>query len=98
MPPKRNLDLDEVARKTLEQMRDHHPKPYLRERAGALLKIADGASVNQVARTGLLKKRHPDRVTEWLNRYQRHGLGGLYIRAGRGRKPAFSPRAQGGGA
>ena len=64
MPQKRELELDEAARQTLQEMRDHHPKPYLRERAAALLKVADGASVNWVAEHGLLKPRHRDRVTE----------------------------------
>jgi hypothetical protein len=95
MPPKRELKLGMVEYQTLVEMRDHHPKAYLRERASALLKIADGASLIQVARQGLLKARHPDRVREWLDRYQREGLAGLYIRPGRGRKPVFSP---GGGA
>ena len=91
MPPKRELKLGMVEYQTLVEMRDHHPKAYLRERASALLKIADGASLIQVARHGLLKARHPDRVREWLNRYQQAGLAGLYIRPGRGRKPVFSP-------
>ena len=95
MPSKRRLELDRVARQTLEEMRDHHPKPYLRERAAALLKIAAGASVNWVARYGLHKPRHRDRVTEWLNRYERLGVDGLFIRPGRGRKPAFPPRGTG---
>jgi transposase len=93
MPAKRKLELDERERRTLEEMREHHPKPYLRERAAAMLKIADGMPVSQVASHGLLKWRHRDRVTEWLDRYQTEGLAGLYIRTGRGRKPAFSPRA-----
>lgn len=85
------LILDEHARKTLIEMRDHHPKAYLRERAGALLKIADGMSPAAVARAGLLKKRRADTVYDWLDRYQVKGLAGLYLKAGRGRKPAFFP-------
>jgi hypothetical protein len=96
MTPARQLNLGAVERQTLEEMRDHHPKPHMRERAAALLKIADGASVSWVAQHGLLKPRHRDRVTEWLNRYEAKGLGGLYIRSGRGRKPAFPPRGAGG--
>ena len=73
-------------------MRDHHPKPYLREKAAALLKVADGWQVREVARFGLLRPRSPDTVAAWLNRYERRGLAGLRVRPGRGRKPAFSPR------
>jgi hypothetical protein len=98
MPQKRELELEAYQRTTLEQMRDHHPKAYLRERASALLKIADGASVNEVARQGLLKPRKYGQVLDWLNRYQQAGLAGLYIRAGRGRKPAFFPGGGGGAA
>lgn len=76
--------------KTLEQMRDHHPTPYLREKAAALLKIAGGQSISEVARHGLLKKRKADTVGGWVKAYRLHGLGGLY-QAGR-RKRSFSPR------
>ena len=92
MPSKRELKLDPYQKVTLEEMRDHHPKPYLRERASALLKIAQGASVNWVAQHGLLKQRKYAQVLDWLNRYEKEGLAGLYIRPGRGRKPVFPPR------
>jgi hypothetical protein len=77
----------------LEYTRDHHEKPYIRERASAILKIADGLSGRQVALNGLLKRRDPDSVYTWFHRYQMEGLTGLVIRPGRGRKPAFSPSA-----
>ena len=63
----------------------------MRERAAALLKIADGASSSQVAGYGLLKHRNYHTVCEWVHRYREGGLAGLQIRKGRGRKPAFSP-------
>jgi len=86
---RRTLTLDQWQRLTLEQMRDHHPTPYLRERAAALLKIADGMSPHVVARHGLLKRRKPDTVYTWLNGYQQHGLTGLYHKPRRQR--GFSP-------
>lgn len=70
-------------------MRDTDKRPYLRERAAALLKIADGWSAHGVAREGLLKARHPDTVYAWLTRYEREGLGGL-IQRPRGHR-GFSP-------
>lgn len=82
-------------RRELEYTRDHHEKPYVRERASAILKIADGLSGRQVALSGLLKQRDPDSVYTWVHRYQAEGLAGLVIRPGRGRKPAFSPSAHG---
>ena len=75
---RRTLTLGHSQRLTLEQMRDHHPVPYLRERAAALLKIADGMSPHAVALRGLLKKRKPDTIYAWLNAYEQYGICGLY--------------------
>lgn len=83
-------------RAELEQIRDHHPKPYVRERAAAILKVADGQSIRQVALDGLLKRREPETVKEWIVRYLTDGPKGLWVKPGRGRKPAFSPLAQNG--
>lgn len=87
----RPLALSPAARANLVRRRDTAPKAYLRERAAALLKVADGQPAAQVARRGLLRPRDPDPVYAWLNRYHVDGLAGLAIRPGRGRKPAFSP-------
>lgn len=93
------LELTAEQRAELERLRDTSPRPYLRERAAALLKSADGASPTAVARSGLLRRRKYHTVVAWLRRYQADGLVGLVIRPGRGRKPAFSPsvREPGGG-
>jgi len=88
---KRELVLSSEQETTLVEMRDHHAKPHLRERAAALLKIADGKSVNWVAREGLLRQRKWETVASWLNAYEEVGLGGLYDEKGRGRKPAAEP-------
>ena len=87
----RTLDLNQKEKQELEELRDQAQKPYLRERAAALLKIAGGMSGHAVAQTGLLRKRHPDTVYDWLNRYESEGVAGLTIREGRGRKPAYEP-------
>ena len=87
------IELTPEQRGELEEARDHHEKPYVRERASAVLKIADGMTGRQVALYGLLKERDPDTVYGWFHRYQAEGLAGLIIRPGRGRKPAFSPSA-----
>lgn len=91
MPTSLQLELTTAQRAELEDVRDHHPKPYMRERATALLKIAAGKSGLHVAQHSLLKPRDPDTVYSWVHRYQAEGLAGLMIRTGRGRKPAFSP-------
>ena len=59
---RRTLTLTEVQRQELLQLRDHDPRPYVRERGAALLKIADGQSPHRVACQGLLKPRDPDIV------------------------------------
>ncbi len=74
MPFRRTLDLADSQRHDLVAYRDHHPKPYVRERCAALLKIADGHAPHAVARTGLLKPRDPDTVYRWLDLYAQHGL------------------------
>lgn len=88
---KRELELENYQKQTLIAIREHHPKPYLRERAAALLKIASGHSASWVAQHGLLKQRDYRTVLSWLNAYEDNGLGGLYIADGRGRPPAYSP-------
>jgi len=97
MPNPLQLCLSADERKALERLRDTAAKAYLRERAAALLKLADGLSALQVAEQGLLKRRQCDTVCDWVHRYQAEGVAGLTIRSGRGRKPAFSPSASGHG-
>lgn len=91
MPGRLRLDLNEMQRAELEQLRDHAKQPYLRERGAALLKVADGWSGQKTARQGLLKPRYKETVCEWVRRYRQEGLKGLEIRKGRGRKPAYFP-------
>jgi len=91
MPKRRYLHLSDVQRSELDRIRRVDPKPYMRERAAALLRIANGESAHAVARSGVLKPRSPDVLYRWLDRYEAEGVAGLRIRPGRGRKPAFSP-------
>jgi|SRR5215470_3059753 len=89
---RRKFVLTDRQRRALTRARDCHPKPHLREKAAALLKVADGWDLQDVAAFGLLRPRSRNTVAAWLNRYQRRGLAGLKVRAGRGRKPAFFSR------
>jgi len=86
MPP--ILTLDAPTRTTLLRMRDHDPLPYRRERAAAVLKIADGATPTAVARHGLLKVRDHETVNQWVRDFQDRGLASLTHRPSR---RAFSP-------
>ncbi len=96
----RKLHLNDEQKAELIEMRDKASKPYLRERASAMLKVAEGDNPHQVATKGLglLKPRDPDTVYGWLDDYEAEGIEGLYIREGRGRKPAFSPSVGAGSA
>lgn len=91
MPKRRYIHLNQEQRAELEWVARNDPKPYRRERAAAILKVADGQSAHAVARHGLLVARSADCVYAWLDRYEAEGIDGLTIRTGRGRKPAFSP-------
>jgi transposase len=87
----RAFDLTSVERADLLRLRDTAPQAYLRERAAALLKVADGMSAARVAQQGLLRPRKPDTLYTWMDRFIDAGIAGLQMRPGRGRKPAFSP-------
>src|ERR1700722_5641442 len=81
---RRALSLTEEQRQELLRLRDHDPRPYVRERGAAILKIAEGSSPHRVARSGLLKPRDPDTVYAWMGRYQAEGGAG-FIAHPRGR-------------
>ncbi len=90
------LSLSETQRKSLLEVRDHHDKPYMREKAAAVLKVAgppgeEGESARQVAIGGLLRERRPDTVRGWVHTYKEEGIDGFVVEEGRGQKPAFSP-------
>jgi transposase len=91
---RRGVRVTAEQRRELEWMVRHDPKPYRRERAAAILQVADGAAAHAVARGGLLVRRAPDTVYGWLDRFEAHGIAGLTMAPGRGRKPArFPPSA-----
>lgn len=94
MPAPLQLTLSPADHACLDQMSRTDPLPYLRERATALLEIAEAhASGREVALHGLLRTRQPDTIYAWVHRFQAQGVKGLTILPGRGRKPAFSPCA-----
>lgn len=93
MAQARQVELSQEQEQELTRVRDTHEKAYMRERAAAILKVAGGRSMLQVAKHGLLKPRRYETVSEWISRYEAEGLDGLLVQPGRGRKPAFSPCA-----
>ena len=61
-------------RQQLERTARTHKKPQVREKAAAVLKVANGQSVSLVAKTGLLTSRHRSAVYEWIDQYFTHGI------------------------
>ena len=94
MAKRHKLHLTDEETQLLRHLRDTAEPAYLRERAGALLKIAAGLSPHKVARRGLLKQRKPDTVYAWLDAYRQQGVQGLRHKPGKGRKPAFAPLSE----
>lgn len=92
MAKRRELVLTENEKQVLLEHRDHHHRPDIREKAAALLKIAEGASAYRVATTGLLKRRKPDTVYNWLNIYADEGFDGLIQRQHGGARQRFSKK------
>lgn len=97
MPGRKELKLSAAQQAELVKARNRHPKPYVRERAAAILKVAAGQSMRQVALQGLTKPHEPETVSGWIKRYLQEGVSGLLVRPGAGRKPVFSPSERGRG-
>jgi hypothetical protein len=66
MATQRTVRLKTREQRELEYYRDHDARPYVRERCGAVLKVAAGQVPHAVARQGLLKPRDPDTLSGWL--------------------------------
>jgi len=77
MPKRLVIELTEAMRQDLEYLVKASPKPYVRERASAILQIADGKCASEVAEGGLLQKRRINTVCEWVKRFLAEGIDGL---------------------
>jgi len=78
--------LNEVERDTLEAGFRHGPTPRFRQRCHALLLNAQGYLLREL---GEIFGVHPTTVSEWLNRWEKHGIGGLYDSPRSGRPPIY---------
>lgn len=94
MPKRYRLELSEEERKALERWVKNPPQPYLRERARAILRVANYEPLYQIA-VSLRLRIHRNAISEWVQRYEKERLEGLRIKTGRGRKAAFSPTQPG---
>jgi len=79
MATQRTIRLKTREQRELEYYRDHDARPYVRERCGAVLKVAGVQTPHAVARQGLLKPRDPDTLYGWLDVYEEEGMAGLLI-------------------
>jgi hypothetical protein len=77
MAIRRTLKLKTREQRELEHYRNHDPRPYVRERCSAVLRIAAGEPPHAVARQGVLKPRDPDTLYGWLQMYEEEGVAGL---------------------
>ena len=95
MPKRYVIELNDDERAKLEGWVKNPPKPYLRQRARAILLVVEGEPLYKVAAHSRIRK---DRKTiqRWVQRYQSEGLNGLKVKPGQGRKPAFFPSGRGG--
>jgi hypothetical protein len=88
------IRLTAAQRESLLWLRDHHARPYVRERAAAVLKLSDGMPMMVLASDGLLRPRARQTIHRWVRRFLQEGEEGLVVKSGRGRKPAFSPLSE----
>lgn len=72
---------------TLEECFKHHLKSHVRMRCHALLLSHSGKSVPYIAD---LYKVETRTIYSWFNRWDTHGIAGLFILPGRGLKSVFA--------
>lgn len=96
MPARYQLTLSAAQVAELTRLVRTARDPYVRERASAIFKVAEGESIRQVALHGCLRGRKPQTVGEWIRRYLEQGETGLHVLPGRGRPRVFSPSGPGG--
>lgn len=93
MPKSPHIELSDDERSQLERWVKNPPRPYLRQRAWAILLLAARKPAYKVAEDRRVRV-HRGTVAEWIRRFQAERVDGLRIRPGRGRKPVFAPRTQ----
>jgi len=90
MPKRYRIELTKQEKEKLEGWVKNPPRPYLRERARAILNISQGETIQATAEK-LRVRVHRNAVSEWVKRFLSDRLEGLKIEKGRGRKAIFSP-------
>jgi transposase len=90
MPKRYEVVLSDQEKQKLEGWLKNPPRPYLRERARAILNVSQGETIEATAQK-LRVRVHRNAVSEWVKRFLSERLEGLKIKVGRGRKAVFSP-------
>ncbi len=83
---KRIKPLNEAERDTLEAGFRYGPSRRFRQRCHALLLHEQGYLLREV---GGILGAHPTTVSEWLNRWEQHGIAGLHDGPRSGRPPIY---------
>lgn len=76
MATRRTVRLKTREHRELTYYRDHEARPYVRERCGAVVKVAAGPTPHAVARQGLVKPRDPDPRSGGVAGYEDEGVAG----------------------
>jgi hypothetical protein len=95
MATRRTVVLKTREQRELEHYRDPDARPYVRERCGAILKIAGGETPHAVATQGLLKPRDPDTLYGWLQIDEDEGVAGLLAHQHGGERRRSLPGVRG---
>lgn len=82
----RTIVLTSEEEQTLNEGFKHHPKFHVRKRFHTMLLSARGWKVKNIAS---LYKTRTRTIYTWMDRWEKEGVCGLYIKAGRGLKPTL---------
>lgn len=66
------IELTDTEREQLEAVRRRDKRPYMREKAAAVLKVADGETALHVALHGLTRTRDPETIYGWLKEFREY--------------------------
>jgi transposase len=83
----RYITLSSSEKELLEYSQKNGDKHYFRTICYSLLQSSEGKKVSEIA---LLVKMREETIRRWYDKWEREGISGLKISAGRGRKSRLS--------
>lgn len=78
--------LTEEIKQTLQEMYLKHPKSRCRQRAHAVILSSEGFSIPEIIKVLPVRR---NAVSEWIDKWEKHGLIGLYDAPRSGRPPIY---------